>query len=88
MKFLPSIFLRLLARPATPDEQLAARIGIARHRVLRANRGRCTGERLALAQGRAERSVRAGVPVDVAVYRANAWARDALPAFRTPEVAA
>lgn len=78
MRFLATFLLRALARPSTEAERLDARVAAARHRVLRAARGRCTGARLAEAQSRAERSVRAGIAVDVAVYRANAWARNAL----------
>lgn len=88
MRFLATFIIRALARPSTPAEQLDARAAAARRRVLRACRGRCNGSRIAEAQSRAERSVRAGVDLDVAVHRANAWARDALPVVRSPEVAA
>jgi hypothetical protein len=88
MRFLVSFLLRALARPSTPAEQLDARVATARLRVLRATRGRYTGQRVAEAQARAEAWVRRGTSVDRAVYRATAWARDSIEPFRTPEVAA
>ncbi|MBN8740688.1 MAG: hypothetical protein BGP24_14835 [Lysobacterales bacterium 69-70] len=88
MRFLATFILRALSRPSTPAEQIDARAAAARNRVLRACRGRYTGMRLAEAQARAEAWVRRGISVDDAVYRANAWARDAMPARRSPEVAA
>lgn len=87
MRFLATFILRALARPSTPDEQLLARVGTARNRVLRASREHCTGMRLAEAQSRAERWVRRGVSVEIAVARANAWARDALPIPATAQTA-
>lgn len=86
-----ALFARLLfwiTRPATPEEQLAARICLARDSVLRITRGRCSGSRIVEAQSRAERSVLRGEAVDVAVRRAAAWATSALPIRSAPEVAA
>jgi hypothetical protein len=78
MRFLLSFVLRALARPSTPAEQLQVRVATARHRVLKAARGKCTGQRLAEAQCRAERSVLAGLTVDESARRASAWARCAI----------
>jgi hypothetical protein len=53
-------------------------VEVARRRVLETLKGHgIKNDRIALAQARAERSVKSGVSITDAVYRANAWAKGA-----------
>jgi hypothetical protein len=74
MGIVVDFFTRTLARPATADEILIADIEIARSQVRASIAQKCSSERVAFAQAKAERSVRAGLDVKRAVRRAVAWA--------------
>lgn len=74
MGIIVDFFTRAVCRPATADEIEAAQVALAQKRVLDLLRSKCSEQRIAQAQARAERSARAGLPVDDAVRRAVAWA--------------
>lgn len=88
MRLLVSVLLYLLARPATPAEDLEARVSQARQLVGDALGIGLPTITVSRAKARAERSVRAGLDVETAVHRAIVCARDARPPFGTPGVAA
>jgi hypothetical protein len=57
---------------------------LAYKRVLNVLKGKADGAKIAQAQARAARSVRAGVHIDEAVNRARMWALNATDHFNRP----
>lgn len=78
---LVSVLIRALARPATPEERLLARVGIARNEVRKALRRTHDAASISWHQEQAAKSVRAGLDVAVAVDRATKCARCSIPPF-------